>query len=509
MKVLFVFPNLDCGGYKPYGLTMLINIARQAGHEVRLFDTSFYDTQGLSENKRYKGLTEAGDELLDLKPVNLSEYNIVKNKKNVLLELRKALQDFQPQLVGFSVLSVEWLLVKKLLREVKSFNKGIYTVVGGVHAYADPEGVIQDENMDILCVGEGELVILDLLEKIEKGKEYTNSHGFWIKKDGKIYKNIIGQVVWNLDKLPYGDYDLYDDRLIYRVYNGGVYRSSDYVLNRGCPSKCSYCLYEKMASYNRDNAKMRKYSIERSIKELIYLKERYHLNFNRFQDASFLAVSEKYFLDYAKAYKSEAGDPFVVDAAPETLTINKIKALAEMGCVSISIGMEVGDEKRRRELCNKPVKNDTIIKAFDLANSCGLRTVSFLLIGFPHETRKDYWDIIRMVRRAKVKSPCIGFVYPFKGSRLRELAVRDGLFDEDAEEKGMGYSRNYPAIYNPNISIEEYRGLIRTFYLYAKFPEKFWPDIKKAESLDEQGNLIFEKYAKIYREEQLYNRYYE
>ena len=34
MNILFIFPNIDCGGYKPVGLTAVMNCCRSAGHEV-------------------------------------------------------------------------------------------------------------------------------------------------------------------------------------------------------------------------------------------------------------------------------------------------------------------------------------------------------------------------------------------------------------------------------------------------------------------------------------------
>ena len=42
-------------------------------------------------------------------------------------------------------------------------------------------------------------------------------------------------------------------------------------------------------------------------------------------------------------------------------------------------------------------------------------------------------------------------------------------------------------------SPDEIEGIKRCFVLYVKFPKSRWPDIKKAESFTEEGNLMFEK----------------
>ncbi len=57
--------------------------------------------------------------------------------------------------------------------------------------------------------------------------------------------------------------------------------------------------------------------------------------------------------------------------------------------------------------------------------------------------------------------------------------------------------------------VDEYKGLLRTFYLYVKFQKRFWPEIQKAEKLDKQGNTVYRKFAEIYKKEELYNKTYK
>lgn len=145
MKILFIFPNIDCGGYKPVGLTSVMNSVRKAGYDVKLFDTSFLDTSEIIENKNYKGFSSAGEEILNFKPVDVSNLNILQEKKDVSTELRKTIQDFQPDIVWISALSVEWKLTKYLFRVVKEFCPSIVTVLGGIHTFADPLGSFEEK----------------------------------------------------------------------------------------------------------------------------------------------------------------------------------------------------------------------------------------------------------------------------------------------------------------------------------------------------------------------------
>ena len=106
------------------------------------------------------------------------------------------------------------------------------------------------------------------------------------------------------------------------------------------------------------------------------------------------------------------------------------------------------------------------------------------------------------MREAQVHSPSIGFVYPFKGTALREQVIREKLFNPAIEEYGTAqWKRNHPVIKNDNITIEEYEGIFRTFILYCKFPKRYWSDLRIAEKKTDVGNRMFEKLKEIYYEE--------
>jgi hypothetical protein len=50
----------------------------------------------------------------------------------------------------------------------------------------------------------------------------------------------------------------------------------------------------------------------------------------------------------------------------------------------------------------------------------------------------------------------------------------------------------------PSFPKEEIQGLRRTFNLYVRMPKKYWPDIERAETFDEEGNKIFSDLSEIF-----------
>ena len=51
--------------------------------------------------------------------------------------------------------------------------------------------------------------------------------------------------------------------------------------------------------------------------------------------------------------------------------------------------------------------------------------------------------------------------------------------------------------------------IMRTFCLYVKFPEKYWKEINKAERFTDEGEKVYRKFAEIYKQEDLYDTYFQ
>src|SRR3989338_6396736 len=188
MKVLFIQQDL----FKNYGTMLISGILKKNGHEC--------------------------DILIDA----------------LEKDLMKEIKIINPDLIAFSISTTIYSWMKDTAKKIKSeFKKPI--IVGGPHPTFFPE-VINDESVDIICVGEGEDAIIELVNKIEKGENITKIQNLWLKKDGKIYKNPIRHAIENLDSIPYADRDIYRKYSLFRDQNVDVFMSG-----RGCPYNCTFC----------------------------------------------------------------------------------------------------------------------------------------------------------------------------------------------------------------------------------------------------------------------------
>jgi len=231
------------------------------------------------------------------------------------------------------------------------------------------------------------------------------------------------------------------------------------------------------------------------IEELKYYKKNYGIEFINFVDGTFVAQKESVFEELAPLYKKEINLPFICDATVHCITIRKAELLKDMGCVSLSIGLETGNEEYRKKYLDRSMSNEKIIKAFRIAREANLETRSYNIIGLPFQKRKDIFDTIELNRTCGVSSVSLSIFMPYEGTKLREVCISEGLMDPYQEIIGDG---TCPIIKNPNLSNEELMGLYNTFALYVLAPREVFPLIKLAEAETDYGKQLRKELINIY-----------
>lgn len=475
MKILFIRPNKDALGFKPVGISLLSAICKQAGHKVDLFDTSFFDFGGEERS-------DLGTKINVYKPIDWTGYNMDKQKVDLQREVESILKKSKPDLCAFSVLSDQKLIAEEISSYIPD---DIPTVWGGVHPTTSMEDCI--DIADYVCIGEGIEAVPELIDAIENGKDISPIKNIC----SKDFINPTRPYFTDMNSLPYLDWNIFDKRHFYKPYDGKIVIGGDYMSNWGCPYKCTYCINNWINSTTK--RPIRRFSPTRTVDELVYLKEKYNLNFMRFHDEDFLMRPINHLREFADLYKERVGLPFTIETNPHTVTPEKVRILKDMGIASVSIALESGNDYMRRCVLKRIDSRDDVISAFHEFNNAGVRTVSFNMIGLPFENRARIFDTIELNRIANPTVPDVGFFFPFKRTELYDVSVENGFY---SEKEVPVYSGEYPALNQPDLSREEVMGLLRCFVLYVKMPKKYYPLIKAAEKDD----LAFERVSCIYNE---------
>jgi radical SAM superfamily enzyme YgiQ (UPF0313 family) len=415
---------------KPIGLSTLKAYLKKRGHEVRIVDLAQY---AIREKGADEPITSVTTKLNIFKPVKESEKHLLEQKKiskAELLEIMlREIEKFRPDLLGVSFLTNNLSVAEEYFSFIKKQVK-IPIIAGGIHPTVAPESAIRLDWVDMICIGYGER---PLLEFLNSGMTDYSVPNLWFKKEGRIIRNAIQPSVIDFENYEFPDWDDYSDIQFYKPFQGKVMRWGDVELGRGCPYLCTFCV----VSYLREKLGMRQCSrkpTDRMIKELAHLKNEYDIGIFRFWDELFLLVSDSQLREFAELYKKFFNLPFIIETTAESVTKDRAGILRDMGCVSVSIGIESGNDDLRNNVLNKRTPKQTYIDKFHLLNSCGINTTAYNMIGLPGETEEMIWDTIELNRACGVKTPSVGLFYPYPGTPLREYCMQNGYLEADFDD---------------------------------------------------------------------------
>lgn len=497
MKFLMIYPNSTGASRVPLGITYLLTILNEQGHDVKLFDMTFY---GVEIDYNYVDVRARN---LNFRGLDLTPYGVVYQKstmEEVRNDLIHELEQFKPDVVGVTISEETSAAAYDLANVVKKKNPRIKIVFGGVYCIANPEGVIKNPAVDMICVAEGEIALPELLHKIERGEEIDTIKGLWVKKDDNtIAKNPIADPI-DLDKLPFLNLSFIDDRHFYATMAGHVYRMSYFGTQRGCPRRCAYCSNQLFLDIYKDKIKAylgRKMSIPRVIDNLVYLKEKYDMNFFQIIDDDFMLRPYEDMKEFRTLYKERVNLPFWIQAEANNVTEEKVRCLKDAGLIAVAMGIETGNEYVRQKVYHRLTTQEQSVRAFKILHKYDIRTSGNAIMGVPHEGREAIFDTIELFRKCKPKSLGVNVYVPYYGTKLRDYCVEQGYVDKDYVHDGRLPPLKL-VLNMPQITQGEIDGLVRTFPLYAVLPKKYWSEIKECENLTEESNEIFDRLEKLY-----------
>ena len=488
IKILFVYPNTFGMNMLPPAIATFSAILKKAGHEVKVFDTTYYavdhgiDSDGSKEDR-----------------LNVVPYQEEMKKKGLRLkdanwkdDLHNLVNQYKPDLLALSSTEDMWELGIKILDEIKDYkNKNkIPVIAGGVFPTFAPEICIKYDLVDMICVGEGENTLIDLCEKILKKEDYTNVTNMWIKKEDKtIKKNPISRPV-DINSNPIIDTSLFDQERLYRPMAGKVYKMYPVETIRGCPYTCKFCNSpDQMQLYKGlGHNFFRKKKMDLVYKELKHFKDVHKVEYNYFWADTFLAMNKKEFDQFCEMYK-EIKLPFWMQTRPETVNDYNVKKLSEVGLHRISFGVEHGNEEFRRKVLDRKWKNSDIIDRLKIPHKYGVAFSVNNITGFPTETKKLAFDTIELNRDIEADNANVYTFVPFHGTPLRRMCEDLGLIKPETITKCL--TQNAPIVM-PQYPPHEIEEIKKCFALYVKFPKNRWKEIERAEKNDKEGNKIFE-----------------
>ena len=361
-----------------------------------------------------------------LKQHGFPETRILDQKVQQLEEadLRRYLEEWRPDFVGVSALTWEATAAHAFARLVKEVLPDTPVVFGGPHASSYAQTILEDESVDLICSGEGEAVLLELVQRQQRGADLRETRGVAYMREGELVTNEAMPFLQELDELAHPDYEGIDIPAYnewYRVSRTGSGNYMALFTSRACPYSCNYC-------HNIFGKSFREHSPEYVVDEIELLIERYGIR-------EFEIVDDIFNLNKARAKR--IADLIVERGLDIQFTLpNGIRGdlmdeellvkLKRAGLVFMCWAIETASPRLQKKI-RKFNKLEKIRENITFATQQGIYSNGFFMLGFPTETREELQMTVDFALSSDLHSATIFAVNPFEGTQLAEEAKQLGL----------------------------------------------------------------------------------
>ena len=400
MKILLIVPNINS-----YDVMPCLSVATLKGyingktkHEAKIVDLAFY-------RKFWK------------------KYLVEKISKE------------KPDLIGLSVLSFNYPEALQIARFIKE-NFNIKIIFGGVHVTLSPKEVIENEAVDIICNGEGEVPLKEILDK---NLDCKNIKGIWYKQDGKILKNKNRKLIENLDNLPFPDFDDFDlERYFVLNHNHLPLMGS-----RGCPYSCTYCSNHALRKI-LDGKYVRFRSVDNIIKEIELRVKQFHdkgFKYLYLFDDTFI-LHKEFVFEFCDKYKKKGFHKkikWTANVRANLVTDEIIKTMKDAGCYEVRMGVESGNDYILNTVYKRNMTKDQLNNAFKIIKKNGLQMRLDFILGAPFETIDMMEESFEFAKQSGADRVFFAKLYPFPGTEIKSVCVEENMMEKDFNfsDKGM------------------------------------------------------------------------
>jgi radical SAM superfamily enzyme YgiQ (UPF0313 family) len=344
--------------------------------------------------------------------------------------------------LGISVLTGPHIgAAVRVSRAVKKLRPQLPIIFGGWHSSLATQQTLREPFVDAIVRGQGELTLLELVQRIASGESW---HGV----RGLSFKDARGEVVHeperpvaNINDLPAPAYHLADPG-VYAASSG--VRQLAYTSSVGCPYQCNYCT-DQVFYKRRFNA----YRVERVVADLADLVPRYKIEHVPLFDSNFL-VDRKRAVAIANGIIA-SGVKFQWDFQTSTdflalMSEEDVCLLAESGARHIGFGTESASQEVLTMMNKRFQHVEQMVETARKTHLAGIHVVFNIILGYPGENESHREQTFRVMTDIAKEYPNVSFspniFTPYPGipiwPQLKAMGVREPESLQEWETLALG-----------------------------------------------------------------------
>ncbi len=336
-------------------------------------------------------------------------------------QFRQVLAARDPDVVGITMMSVDYNPARRAIAIVKEMNPEITTVVGGPHPTIALEDTLEISGLDYVVTREGEVTFPKLLRAIANGHPPTD--------------RVLEGERPDLDAIPYSDrglfldewrtwgYDLESPEVPFVPELPGPFATI--IAGRGCIYHCSFCKPGEDHLFGRLT---RRRSVDNVIGELHELVRDYHIASFMFHDDC-LTEDREWVKEFTEAYIAEGfAMPFFCQSRADIIVRHEdmVARMVDAGLRGYFIGFESGSDRVLRFIR----KGTTVAQNFEAASICrkyGISIWANYMMGLPTETPDEVMETVRMMKTIDPDYYSPAFFTPHPGTDLYDYCAERDL----------------------------------------------------------------------------------
>jgi radical SAM superfamily enzyme YgiQ (UPF0313 family) len=335
---------------------------------------------------------------------------------------------FQPNLLAFQCTTGMQSRVAATIRRLReALGRRVLSIVGGPHPTFFPE-LVEDPEIDIVCLGEGEFSMLELVRALDRGERWDGIKGLWTKRDGTVVKTERRPPISDLDQLPFPDRHIYDHIPFIRDAP-----TRPFITARGCPYRCTFCFNHALRKITPPGAPfVRRRSVSNVLEELKAMKREKTPRALMVRDDHFCLPPHDWTVEFLNRYREEIAVPYFILARADSLTPSIVDLLKISGCAGVELAVETGDEALRNRLLRKELSDSQLLEAARLLHERRLPFVTMNMTGLPGETVDQALRTVTFNIQLRPTTAWCSVYQPMPATELGQYCFEHGLVKEAA-----------------------------------------------------------------------------
>jgi len=361
------------------------------------------------------------------------------------LALKKELEKENPDIVGVTAITPMIYEAMATIKVTKESSPNAVTIIGGPHATFCPSEILEDcPEVDVICLGEGEETLIDLVRTVEKRSDLRDVRGIVYRNNGHFFKTEPRLLIKDLDRLPFPARHLLPMNR-YTVF-ARSYPMINIVSSRGCPFNCAFCSSSRIVGRY-----FRARTPQNVVDEIEQVTQRYKVNSFEFCDDTFTLDRGRVVKICEEIIRRGLDISWACSSRADLVTKDLLFRMKKAGCHLIFYGIESGSE-RILKLMKKGETHAEMIKAVKITKEVGIETLGSFILGYPDETKSELLQTIAFAKKIGVDFAEFSIATPYPGTELYEIALnRNLLLTKDWSE----YTAAKPVIKPLHFSVQE------------------------------------------------------